>query len=85
MKGGSDSDSGSGSSSGSGSGGGGGRQLVAKAASNKSINDHMQCVMTKVDSRKQRNNQPMMGESKAGIGGGGDGDSNGSSGGGGGR
>jgi hypothetical protein len=40
--------------------------------------------MTKADGRKQRNIQPMMGESKGGIGGGGDGDSNGSSGGGGG-
>jgi hypothetical protein len=41
--------------------------------------------MTKADSRKQRNNQPMTGESKAGIGGDGDGNSNGSSGGGGGQ
>jgi hypothetical protein len=32
--------------------------------------------MTKADSRNQCNNQPMMGESKADIGGGGDGDSN---------
>jgi hypothetical protein len=39
--------------------------------------------MTKVDGRKLYNNQPMMGEAKAGIGGG-NGDSNGSSGGGGG-
>jgi uncharacterized membrane protein len=35
-------------------------------------------------SGKQHNNQPMMGESNAGVGGGGDGNSNGSSGGGGG-
>jgi hypothetical protein len=41
--------------------------------------------MTKADGRKQRNNQPMIGESKAGVGGGGDGDSNGSGGGGGGK
>jgi hypothetical protein len=41
--------------------------------------------MTKVDGRKQNNNQPMMGESKAGIGGGGNGDSNGSGSGGGGQ
>jgi hypothetical protein len=40
--------------------------------------------MTKVDSRKQCNNQPMMGESKVRVGGGGDGNSNGSGGGGGG-
>jgi hypothetical protein len=41
--------------------------------------------MTKADGRKQRNNQPMTGESKVGVGGGGDGHSNGSSGGGGGQ
>ncbi len=41
--------------------------------------------MTKADGRKQHNNQPMTGESKAGVGGGGDGDSNGRGGGGGGR
>jgi hypothetical protein len=41
--------------------------------------------MTKVDGRKQRNNQPMTGESKAGLGGGSDGDSNGSGSGGGGQ
>ncbi len=40
--------------------------------------------MTKADGRKQFNNQPMMGESKAGVGGGSNGDSNGSDGGGGG-
>ncbi len=40
--------------------------------------------MTKADGRKQCNNQPMMGESKAGVGGGGDGDSDGSGSGGGG-
>jgi hypothetical protein len=34
--------------------------------------------MTKMDGRKQCSNQPMMGESKAGVGGGGNGDSNGS-------
>jgi hypothetical protein len=37
--------------------------------------------MTKADGRKQCNNQSMMGESKADVGGGGDGDSNGSGGG----
>ncbi len=41
--------------------------------------------MTKVDDRKQRNNQPMKGAVKAGVGGGSDGDSDGSGGGGGGR
>jgi hypothetical protein len=41
--------------------------------------------MTKTDGRKQCNNQPMTGESKAGIGGGSDGNSNGSGGGGGGQ
>jgi hypothetical protein len=34
--------------------------------------------MTKADSRKQRNNQPMTGAVKAGIGGGDNGNSNGS-------
>ncbi len=42
-------------------------------------------AMTKADDRKQCNNQPMTGESKAGIGGGSDGNSNGSSTGGGGQ
>ncbi len=42
-------------------------------------------AMTKADGRKQCNNQPTTGESKAGIGGGGDGNSNGSGGGGGGQ
>jgi hypothetical protein len=42
-------------------------------------------AMTKDDSGKQRNNQPMTGEAKAGGGGGGDGDSDGSDGGGGGQ
>jgi hypothetical protein len=37
--------------------------------------------MTKADARKQRNNQPMTGESKAGVGGGGNGNSDGSGGG----
>jgi hypothetical protein len=41
--------------------------------------------MTKVDGGKQQNNQPTMGESKAGIGGGSNGDIDSSSGGGGGR
>ncbi len=44
-----------------------------------------QRAMTKADGRKQRNNQPMTGESKAGVGGGGDGNSNGSGSGGSGR
>ncbi len=44
----------------------------------------LQRAMTKADGRKQRNNQPMMGESKTGVGGGSDGDSNGSGSGGGG-
>ncbi len=42
-------------------------------------------MMTKVDGRKQRNNQPTMGAVKAGVGGGGNGNNNGSSGGGGGQ
>ncbi len=42
-------------------------------------------AMMKAYGRKQCNNQPMMGESKAGIGGRGNGNSNGSSGGGGGQ
>jgi hypothetical protein len=58
--------------------------LAAKAAGNKSINGCMR-AMTKADGRKQFNNQPMTGVSKAGVVGGGDGDSNGSGGGGGGR
>jgi hypothetical protein len=41
--------------------------------------------MTKVDGRKQLNNQPKMGAVKAGVGGGGNGNSNGSGSGGGGR
>jgi hypothetical protein len=41
--------------------------------------------MTKADGRKQCNNQPIMGESKAGVGGSGDGDTNSSGGGSGGR
>jgi hypothetical protein len=41
--------------------------------------------MTKADSGKQHNNQPTMGELKAGVGGGGDGNSNGSNSGGGGQ
>ncbi len=36
----------------------------------------LQHAMTKADGRKQCNNQPMTGESKAGIDGGGNGDSN---------
>ncbi len=40
--------------------------------------------MTKADGRKQRNNQPMTGAVKAGIGGGSNGDSDGNGGGGGG-
>jgi hypothetical protein len=38
-------------------------------------------VLTKVNGKKQRNNQPMMGAIKVGIGGGSDGNSNGSGGG----
>jgi hypothetical protein len=38
--------------------------------------------MIKMDGRKQCNNKPMIGETKAGVGGGGNGDSNGSGGGG---
>jgi hypothetical protein len=41
--------------------------------------------MTKVDGRKQWNNQPMTGAVKADVGGGGDGNSDGSGGGGGGK
>jgi hypothetical protein len=41
--------------------------------------------MTKVDGRKQPNNQPTRGAVMAGVGGGGNGDSNGSGGGGGGQ
>jgi hypothetical protein len=41
--------------------------------------------MTKLDSRIQRNKQPMTGAVKADVGGGGNGNSNGSGGGGGGR
>jgi hypothetical protein len=40
--------------------------------------------MTKADGGKQRNNQPMTGEPKVGVGGGSNGNSNGSSSGGGG-
>ncbi len=42
-------------------------------------------AMTKEDGRKQCNNQPMTGESKASVGGGGNGDRGGSGNGGGGR
>jgi hypothetical protein len=41
--------------------------------------------MMNADSRKQHNNQPMMGEAKVGGGGGSNGNSNGSGGGGGGQ
>jgi hypothetical protein len=51
----------------------------------KALTVAWQHAMTKADGRKQCNNQPMTGKSKAGIGGGGDGDSNGSGGGGSGR
>ncbi len=79
-----------------GGGGGGGSPAAAAAAVQVAVDDDLrqkrpakralsvarQCAMTKVDGIKQRNNQPMMGETKAGVGGGGNGDSNGSGGGG---
>ncbi len=80
----------------SGGGGGGGGQVAAAAAGVVAVDDNWQQkrpatraptvaflrAMTKADDGQQGNNQPMMGESKTGVGGGGNGDSEGSSGGG---
>jgi hypothetical protein len=80
-----------------GGGGGGGSSPAAAAAAAQVAGDNdwqqkqpakrallvaWQCAMKKVDGRKQCNNQPMMGETKAGIGRGGNGDSDDSGGGG---
>ncbi len=56
-----------------------------KRLATKALTVTWQRAMTKADGRKQCNNQPMMGESKTGIGGGSNGNSNGSGSGGGGR
>jgi hypothetical protein len=53
-----------------------------KRPATKALTVAWQHAMTKVDGRKQRNNQPMTGELMAGIGGEGNGDSNSSGGGG---
>ncbi len=58
--------------------------MAAKAAGNKSIDSCMTACNDKSGWQKATNNQPMTGESKAGVGGGGNGDSDGSGGGGGG-
>ncbi len=82
-----------------GDGGGGGSLAAAAATAVAAVDDDWRQkqpatraltvawrrAMTKVDGRKQCNNQPMTGEVIADVGGGGDGNSNGSGGGGGGR